>query len=101
MTAIEKIQLLTNNSNTALISLMVDKAKAEIESYINKEYVETTMENVLVDMVIVKLNRRGAEGISSQSYSGTSESFESEYPAYIIRQLERLKLSGRKRWGLV
>lgn len=101
MTTIEKIQLLTNNSKEDLISLMIDKAKAEIESYINKTYVDDTMENVLIDMVVIKLNRRGAEGISSQSYSGTSESFESEYPAYVLRQLDRLKFSGRKRWGLI
>lgn len=101
MTTIEKIQLLTNNSKEDLISLMIDKAKAEIESYVNKTYVDDTMENVLIDMVVIKLNRRGAEGISSQSYSGTSESFESEYPAYVLRQLDRLKFSGRKRWGLI
>jgi len=100
-TAEEKIQLLTDSKyKVELISIVITQVKNEIESYINKSYSDT-MENILIDMVIFKLNRRGAEGISTQSYSGASETFTSDYPLHISRQLDRLRLSGRKKWGIL
>ena len=96
MELIEQVKLLTNNTNEQLISLLLEKAKAEICSYLNMEYSQT-FDNITVDIAILKLNRLGAEGLSSQSYSGVSENYIEEYPPYIINQLNRYK----KKWGIL
>lgn len=87
MNPLEQVKLLTNQTNEALISLTLDKARQEIEGYLKREYVPA-FDNVLVDIAIVKLNRIGTEGLVSQGYSGVSESYADQYPAYILRQLE-------------
>lgn len=96
MELIEQVKLLTNNTNEQLISLLLEKAKAEICSYLNVEYSQD-FDNITVDIAILKLNRLGAEGLSSQSYSGVSENYIEEYPPYIINQLNRYK----KKWGML
>ena len=96
MELIEQVKLLTNNTNEQLISLLLEKAKAEICSYLKMEYSQV-FDNITVDIAILKLNRLGAEGLSSQSYSGVSENYIEEYPPYIINQLNRYK----KKWGIL
>ena len=96
MELIEQVKLLTNNTNEQLISLVLEKAKAEICSYLNMDFSQA-FDNITVDIAILKLNRLGAEGLSSQSYSGVSENYIEEYPPYIINQLNRYK----KKWGIL
>lgn len=88
MTPLEQIKILTNSTDDNLISLLIDKTKAELEDITKIEY-EDSLENVLVDMVVVKLNRKGNEGIGSFSASGMSESYLDDYPDHIRRQLRK------------
>ncbi|MCI1959695.1 MAG: hypothetical protein LKJ25_08760 [Clostridia bacterium] len=90
----EQIRLLTGNTNNELISLIISKCKDEISAYTKKEYM-TNFDNVCVDMAVIKLNRIGTEGLSTQGYSGVSESYIDGYPAEIMKQLDSFK----KKWG--
>lgn len=90
----EQVKLITGNANDGLISLMLDKAKAEIESYLNLDY-DTKYDNIAVDIAALKINRLGSEGLSSQGYSGASESYIDGFPQEIRMQLDRFK----KKWG--
>lgn len=103
MEILEQIKLLSSNTNEALISLIIEKTIIEISDYTNIDFDENnqSMINVLVDMVVVKLNRLGTEGIASQSYSGVSESYIDEYPHYILKQLNSIKYSKNKKWGIL
>lgn len=103
MEILEQIKLLSGNTNEALISLIIDKTIIEISDYTNIAFDENnqSMINVLVDMAVVKLNRFGTEGLSSQSYSGVSESYIDEYPHYILKQLNSIKYSKNKKWGIL
>lgn len=103
MEILEQIKLLSGNTNEALISLIIDKTIIEISNYTNIAFDENnqSMINVLVDMSVVKLNRFGTEGIASQSYSGVSESYIDEYPHYILKQLNSIKYSKNKKWGIL
>lgn len=98
MELLENIKTLTNKTDDRLISLILFKTKLEIENYIDKEYVDK-YDNLLIDMVVFKLNRLGTEGLVSQSYSGVSESYLDDYPKYIINQLEKIKKG--KGWGML
>ena len=103
MEILEQIKLLSGNTNEALISLIIDKTIIEISDYTKMDFdiCNERMTNVLVDMAVVKLNRFGTEGLSSQSYSGVSESYIDEYPHYILKQLNSIKYSKNKKWGIL
>lgn len=88
---LEKIKIcLTNNTYTDdLINLFIDDTTKEIKIYCNREDIDTELESVIRRIVIIKLNRMNSEGLSSQSFSGVSESFIDGYPQDIISVLNR------------
>ena len=89
---VEKIKLLLGdasaNFSDELITLYYDMSITEIEAYCNRE-ADTELKNIAERLTIVRLNRINAEGLSSQSYSGNSESYIDGYPADILAALNR------------
>lgn len=88
---LEKIKIcLTNNTYTDdLINLFIDDTTKEVKIYCNREDIDIELESIIRKIVIIKLNRINSEGLSSQSYSGVSESFIDGYPQDIISVLNR------------
>lgn len=87
---LENIKTLTGNTDEVLIQLLIDKTKSELEST-GKTY-DSTWDNVIEDIVIIKLNRLNHEGTSSYNVNGMSETFTNGYPNYITDQLSALGL---------
>lgn len=85
-----QVKKLTGKTDIDLIQLLIDKAKCEVELEVKKPY-DSTMDNVIVDIAVVKLNKLGNEGLSSTSASGMSDNYLDGYPISIIRQLNSLK----------
>ena len=48
--------------------------------------------NCADEIAVIKLNRIGSEGLSSQGYSGVSESYLDGYPAHIQKILDSKRL---------
>ena len=88
---LEKIKIcLTNNTYTDdLINLFIEDTTKEVKIYCNREDIDVELESIIRRIVIIKLNRMNSEGLSSQSYSGVSESFIDGYPQDIIAVLNR------------
>ena len=88
---LEKIKIcLTNNTYTDdLINLFIDDTTKEVKIYCNREDIDIELESIIRKIVIIKLNRMNSEGLSSQSFSGVSESFIDGYPQDIIAVLNR------------
>lgn len=88
---LEKIKIcLTNNIYTDdLINLFIDDTTKEVKIYCNREDIDVELESIIRKIVIIKLNRINSEGLSSQSFSGVSESFIDGYPQDIIAVLNR------------
>lgn len=88
---LEKIKIcLTNNTYTDdLINLFIDDTTKEVKIYCNREDIDVELESIIRKIVIIKLNRMNSEGLSSQSFSGVSESFIDGYPQDIISVLNR------------
>lgn len=76
------------NYTDAQISLCYKLALAEIEDYCNRE-ADLSLELIAEKIAVIKLNRIGTEGLTSQSYSGVSESYIDGYPAEIQAVLNR------------
>lgn len=88
---LDKIKLcLSNNTYTDdLINLFIEDTITEVKVYCNREDIDTELESVIRRIVIIKLNKINAEGLSSQSFSGVSESFIDGYPQDIVSILNR------------
>lgn len=89
MTPLEKIKALTNYTEDAKINVYIEMVQDEIKEICKLTAYDTALDNVLVDMVIVKLNRAGNEGIASTNLNGASESYLNEYPHYIMTRLAK------------
>jgi hypothetical protein len=89
---IEEIKLLlgdaANNFTDEQIGLALKIALAEVEDYCNRE-LDYSLEMIALRIAVIKLNRSNSEGLASQSYSGTSESYIDGYPADILAVLNR------------
>ena len=89
---IENVKILlgdsASNYSDALIGLMLKQALAEVEAYCNRS-LDAELEMIAERIAIIKLNRLNTEGLSSQSYSGVSESYVDGYPADIMAVLKR------------
>ena len=76
------------NYSDAQIGLCLKMALTEVQAYCNRE-LDLELEIVAQRIAIIKLNKLNAEGLSSQSYSGVSESYIDGYPADIMAVLKR------------
>lgn len=72
----------------ALISLCYKQALTEVEAYCNRE-ADIELDMIADRLAVIKLNRMNTEGLTSQSYSGVSESYVDGYPADILAILNR------------
>lgn len=76
------------NYKDELINLYIEDAKSEVQSYCNRE-LDEELNSCVEKIVVIKLNRINTEGLASQSYSGSSESYIDGYPADILAVLNR------------
>lgn len=87
---IENIKLMlgdaASNFSDALIALKHKQTQLEVETYCKRE-LDLELEMIAEEITVIKLNRLGTEGLSSQSYSGVSESYIDGYPESIMRIL--------------
>lgn len=78
----------------ALQKYLIEDAIAEVMSYINAAESETlppSVKYIVKELALIRFNKLGAEGISSTSQSGISESYIEDLPAGIRRQLRRIR----------
>ncbi len=92
MTDVEKLKLLTGESNEALLSLLLEDATEFVLSYTGRTKIVTGMEKTVRDLAVIALNRMGTEGESSRSAAGESYSFENA-PKQIYDVLDRFRLA--------
>ncbi len=94
MDILTQVKILTGKTDEALINVLIEKTKAEVVTICKRDYIET-MDNVVSDMVIWKLNTLGTDGITAQSYNGISENYLDNYPISIRKQLSALTIRVR------
>ena len=89
---LDEIRLLlgdaASNFTDAQIALAYKMAISEVEEYCNRE-ADAALELIAEKIAVIKLNRINTEGLSSQSYSGVSESYLDGYPEEIKMVLNR------------
>ncbi len=83
---------ITDNSQDGLIALLLEDAGEAVCDYIGRDSVPERLRSVQVQLAVMAYNKRGAEGESSRSEGGISQSFDGLPP----EMRERLKNYPRK-----
>ena len=77
-----------SNYTEEQLGLCLKKALAEVEAYCMRA-LDYELENVALDIAIIKLNRLNSEGVGGYSANGVSESYINGYPVEIQQILNR------------
>lgn len=89
MTPLLKIKAISNYKDDDRINVFIEMVQEEITNICKLETYPIELDNVLCDMVIIKLNKLGQEGLNSISMSGVSESYLDQYPKSILDRLAK------------
>lgn len=83
-----------SNNNDELLKDLITDTITDIKDYINYSDIEelpTGLISVIKELVIVKCNTLGAEGLNSQSSNGVSENYTNDIPKPIKKKLNRYR----------
>ena len=99
MTTLEllKLELGADETQEPLLQRYMDKAVNKVMNFTkrDKAYVEKELQNQVIYLAIILYNRKGTEGLKSQSYSGVSETYVEDIPNEIKRDLYAYRLLKR------
>lgn len=90
---LENIKLLlgiTTNDKDNLLNLLISQVIDEVKDFTHREDVYE-LQSTIEKMVIYNYNRLGTEGVNSESYSGISYNYSTDYPESIMRTLKRYR----------
>lgn len=90
---LENVKLLlgiTNDSKDALLQLLIQQAEDEAKDFTHRDDV-CELQSTVEKMVVYNYNRLGTEGLNSESYSGMSYNYTSDYPEPILKMLKRYR----------
>lgn len=89
MAMIDDIKTLTGSTDTSLLNLLINQCKVIATDYCNLSEYNDKLDEVVKVMVCERFNKLSADGISSQSYSGISESYTDDFSPMIYRSLRK------------
>lgn len=88
-----------SNLSIDLLTDIVQDTITDVAEYINLVEgtdIPTSCVSIVKDIVVVKVNKLGSEGVSSESYSGVSQSYIEDIPKDILRKLKRYRKLPRR-----
>lgn len=88
---IKRRSIAAKNQSDELLNDLIEETEEEIKVYIHREDIPIGLEGSLVELVVIKCNRLGTEGINSESFSGVSTSYLDGFPKEIIKKLRRCR----------
>lgn len=89
MAMIDDLQTLTNCSDTSVLSLLILQCKEIATSYCNLTSYTEDLDEIVKIMVCERYNKLSADGISSHTYSGISESYTDDFSPMIYKSLRK------------
>lgn len=89
---IEKIKILTGETDEELLKILLDDAEEFVKSYTGRTEIVSGLERSVRDLAVIALNRLGTEGEKGRSEGGESYTFD-EAPKQIYDVLNRYRLA--------
>ena len=90
---LENIKLLlgiTDDTKNALLQVLIQQAEDEVKDYTHRDDV-CCLTSTIERMVVYNYNRLGTEGLNSESYSGLSYNYATDYPEQILKVLKKYR----------
>ncbi|EPY2290978.1 phage head-tail connector protein [Clostridium sporogenes] len=81
----------TDTSKDDLLNLMIEDVQEFILNYCNIKELPGRAESLIRRIVVIRCNIMGSEGLSSESYSGISQSFIDGLPKDIKQELGAIR----------
>ena len=90
---LDTFKTLTGCDNDTLAQYYIDKAKSEIKTYTkrNDHTIESALSIQVIELAVCYYNKKGAEGLKSQSFGGISESYINGIPNNIKTVLNKYR----------
>jgi len=91
---LENIKLVLDIDNVLKDKLLIYLIKSEstkVMTYTNNLVILPEMESLVEELVIIRYNKLGSEGLQSESYSGISQTFIQDIPEAIKSQLNKYR----------
>lgn len=82
---------ITDTSKDDLISLLISLAQDEVKDFCNIEEIPAALNSTILQIVCIKYNQIGLEGLASQTFNGASQAVLATYPKFIISSLQRYR----------
>lgn len=84
-----------NENRLEILQVLLEKARADIEAFCRDNFIDeegkdvfpSPLKNIMEDLAISRMRKRGAEGNSSYSLADESVSFEDKLPDTVQKQL--------------
>lgn len=78
-----------DSTKDAQLQRLLSKAIKDVINFTHQteEYCKKFLSEQIIDLATIRYNRKGSEGLNSQSYSGVSESYTNDIPTSIQRSL--------------
>jgi len=89
---LEKLKILTGESNETLLSLLLEESTAFALAYTNRTQLIPALEKTVRDLALIAYNRLGTEGEKGRSEAGESYSFD-DAPKHVYDVLNRYRLA--------
>lgn len=78
---------ISTDEKDALLKVLIKRTESLVKSYCKISCIPNELVDTVTDIAIIMYNRIGTEGLSSESYSGVSNHFETDLPKNILRTL--------------
>lgn len=89
MTPLEIIKAISSYTDDTKINAFIEIVKAELINICKLTAYDIELDSILAEMVVIKLNKMGNEGIASANMNGISESYLDDYPLSITKKLKK------------
>ena len=92
MIMLERIKLMLGLADTTkdvLLAMLAEDAIVEVTDYCNMAIYDVKLDSTVAKMVIQNYNRISIQGISSESFSGVSESYVNGYTIDVMNVLNK------------
>ncbi|MCI5550302.1 MAG: phage head-tail connector protein [Clostridiales bacterium] len=75
----------------ALLDVLCADAESDFLSYCNRDDIPDAAQSIVAQLAVIRYNTLGAEGVSSQSFSGASTTYDINYPESVVHALNRFR----------
>ena len=92
MIMLERIKLMLGLADTTkdvLLAMLAEDAIVEVTDYCNMAIYDVKLDSTVAKMVIQNYNKISIQGISSESFSGVSESYVNGYTIDVMNVLNK------------